>query len=365
MISEKDLSVIDLSVILISKNQAWNIARLIESVLAEISDLSSEITTEIVLVDSVSRDHTIEIARQYPVDIIRLHENQRLTAHKGRYAGYKHTRGSLILFLDGDMELCKGWLHNAFDEINCDKDTAAISGPWINLPLKPPQVHLSSGLPRNVSDRLALYNKSDISWAQSTDKTKQVSMIGGAGMYKRKILEQVGFYNVGFFSDEEPELCIRIRQAGYHILRTTHPIAYHYSEPLNLISTLWLRRRRNLFLGYGQIMRYHLGTRFFWPYLKERGFGCVPVVGVAIGLISLLWLLSGGSWIWFVLWISGIIVFILIDIIRKRSLYKSVYSMIKRLIMAEGTIRGFFKPANSENNVIKADVIQRAEKVSG
>jgi len=89
----------ELSVVLISKNQEWNTARLIESVLRETDSLPAR---EIVLVDWASTDHTTEIAARYPIAVLKLRPEQRLTAAAGRYVGYKRTRGGLVLFLDGD-----------------------------------------------------------------------------------------------------------------------------------------------------------------------------------------------------------------------------------------------------------------------
>ena len=68
---------VELSVVLITRNQDWNIARLVQSVMNEAAGLSYEI----VLVDSASTDRTVEIALNYPIRIVRLDENQRLTAH--------------------------------------------------------------------------------------------------------------------------------------------------------------------------------------------------------------------------------------------------------------------------------------------
>lgn len=351
----------DLSVVLISRNQEWNIARLLESVLEEVAEISSEV----VLVDSASTDRTLEIARNYPIDIIRLDENQRLTAHKGQYVGYQHTSRDLILFLDGDMELCHGWLEKGLEALNEDDGTAAISGRLINLPLEPPQLPASSEIPRAISNRLALYNKSDIDWSHPPGQSKSVAMIGGAGLYRRKVLEQVGGpFNPELYSDAEPELCIRIRHAGYQILRIEYPVAYHYTAPLEAISTMFGRRRRNLYLGYGQIMRHHFGTRLFWLYARERGFAFLPMLGITLGLISLLSYLLGGSWVWFGLWMLFLVLFIVFDAIRKRSLYQTAYSLIKRLIIVEGTIRGLFKPVAS-NIAIKSELIQRADNNPG
>ena len=81
---------IELSVVLISKNQAWNISRLIESVLQA---TSSFLSSEIILVDSNSTDETVEFASRYPISIVRLRPGQRLSPAAGRYIGYQRPRG--------------------------------------------------------------------------------------------------------------------------------------------------------------------------------------------------------------------------------------------------------------------------------
>src|SRR5205814_10040498 len=52
---------------------------------------------------------------------------------------------------------------------------------------------------------------------------KEVSRVsfvaGGAALYRRSVLEHVGTFNPYLFSDEEPELYIRIRHAGYQVLQ--------------------------------------------------------------------------------------------------------------------------------------------------
>ena|SRR5713226_363525 len=94
----------ELSVVLISKNQAWNISRLIESVLQATSSVPSK---EIILVDSASTDETVERASRYPISILRLQPGQRLSPAIGRFVGYKQTQGEYVLFLDGDTELVR------------------------------------------------------------------------------------------------------------------------------------------------------------------------------------------------------------------------------------------------------------------
>lgn len=332
------MCVIDLAVVLISRNQEWNIARLVESVIQETHSVPSR---EIVLVDSASTDRTIDVARSYPTNILRLRLDQPLTPAAGRYVGYQRTRGDLVLFLDGDMELYPGWLERAIRVIQNRPDVAAVTGRIIDLPKK-----------AALHDKPPL-NKMDL------DGITAVPFAGGAALYRRSVLEQVGTFNPYFFSDEEPELCLRIRHAGYHILQYDHPIAYHYTNPNGALSTLVGRWRRNLFLGYGQIIRSLLGNELLWPYLAERGYGCAPAVGLAIGLIAFLWSLMTQRWTWFGLWVLLVVAVVIGDACRKRSLYRAIYTLVHRMFIVDGTVRGLLsKSLDPTNYPGKVDVIK-------
>src|SRR5947207_107298 len=98
---------IQVSVVLITRNQAWNVGRLVKSVLSKASPFLS---IEVTLVDSASTDPTVSLACAYPINVVVLDEDQRLSAAAGRYVGYQQSSSSarFVLFLDGDMELHDG-----------------------------------------------------------------------------------------------------------------------------------------------------------------------------------------------------------------------------------------------------------------
>jgi glycosyltransferase involved in cell wall biosynthesis len=314
----------DLSVVLISRNQDWNTSRLIASVQGCLPDF---ISSEIVLVDSASTDRTIEIASAFPINILQLKPDQRLTPAAGRWAGTRFSSGELVLFLDGDMELCKGWLEQALPIMQSRPEVAVVSGPWINLPRTG-----QSEQERNAAG--ALFEESGYSPVGAN--------IGGAAMYRRSVLNQVGTFNPYLYSDEEPELSARIRHAGYSMLRLRHPIAYHYSDPGEAVSTLIHRWQRNLWLGMGQSIRYHLGDDLFWFYLRERGFGCTPALVLVAGGTSLVYALVARQWLFLMLWLLVVLMGLAGITLRKRSLYKTVYTLVQRLLVLDGTTRGFF-----------------------
>lgn len=328
---------VELTVILIARNQVWNVPRLVESVLEHTQAAASR---EIVLVDSASTDGTVEAAKEYPIGVIRLNAAQRLTAAAGRYVGCKHTSGQYVLFLDGDMELCAGWLEQALAVMKDDPQIGVLTGQVIDRPTSTPR-----------DDKYPISDKDGA--------LRDVLHGGGAAMYQRSVLEEVGMFTPYIYSDEEPELCVRIRHRGYRVVRIERPMALHYSDPSEAISTLFARWRRRLYLGAGQNLRQHAGTSVFWPYLRERGFGCIPLIGLAIGLVAAVFFILTGDIRPFMGWLLLLGAIILADTLRKRSLYRAIYSLTLRILIADGTLRGFFlSPLKPQDYLDNVEVVQ-------
>jgi glycosyltransferase involved in cell wall biosynthesis len=330
-----------LSVVLITKNQEWNVARLVESVLEECGVPPSEV----VLVDSASTDNTIPVAMGYPITLIRLLLPQRLTAAMGRYVGCMQSHGQYVLFLDGDMELCRGWLCRALEVMKRDARIASITGEIIDRPKATPR-----------GDRLTL--PAPVEPVMRVD----AKMVGGAALFRRSVLEEVGTFNPYLYGDEEPELCIRIRHRGYRVVKIVCPIAFHYTDPGEEISTLIARWRRNLLLGGGQNLRYLLGKKVFWMWFSERPRGIVPLLVLLIGVLALVPWVSNGHWGFF----AGLVAAVIIAAaVRKRSVYRACYSLLQRLLIVDGTVRGFFlKPLSPERHPVRFEVIKQHVDIS-
>src|SRR5205823_6133954 len=195
--------VTELSIVLITKNQAWNIPRLIGSVLQATSLFPSR---EIVLVDSNSTDETVKFAGRYPINVVRLRPGQRLSPAAGRYIGYKRTRGEFVLFLDGDMELLQGWLGQALLVMReIPKAGVMLSSKVIELPPSGPSAPSSQ--------------QKTILWSNPKEVSRVSFVVGGAALYRRSVLEHVGTFNPFLYSDEEPELYLRISHAAYQVLQ--------------------------------------------------------------------------------------------------------------------------------------------------
>jgi glycosyltransferase involved in cell wall biosynthesis len=327
----------EITVVIITKNQAWNIGRLLKSVVRETQDMSS---AEVVVVDSASVDTTVEIACEYAIRILRLHPNQHLGPAAGRFVGYRHTTKSPILFLDGDMEMYPQWLAKAMQMLIQNHELAAITGEYIQLP------------------RTAAADNKPATVNISPYEHVEPRHFGGAVLCRREVLDRVGCYNPYLCSDEEPDLCIRIRRAGYKIVMLRHPMVYEYTDPKSALGTKLARWRRNLYLGAGQNLRYHLGRPTFWPYVRERGYGLAPLLWLAIGALAL-GLFITGRWSLLAAWGAVTSAVLISDMARRRSVYTTLASVLERLLIAESTVRGFVRrPLPPESYSGRHDVIK-------
>ena len=311
--------------VLIARNQERTIGRLIESVLRETAAFSPR---EVILVDSASSDRTVEIALDHRIGVLGLPEREWLCPAAGRYAGFAWTTGGSVLFLDGDMELCAGWLAAALQFLERLPRVAAVAGRVIDADAG------TDALP--VDPLRPLRFGSESAW--------EIPHPGGAALYRRAVLEEVGSFNPHLRSDEEPELAFRLRERGYQIIALNRPSVVHYQPVASGAAALLARRQRGLFVGHGQVARLLLGHSSLRLFLRERGYFLVPLAAGTAGALAgfrslatrkMRWI---GGWALLVAGVLGAVA------VRRRSIKATALASLNRLLFLEGFVRGVLKP---------------------
>ena len=113
---------VKVSIIIKTLNEEENIRRAIKSSLAAIEGRG-----EVVVADSASTDHTIEIAKEFPITITQIKNPAERCCGVGPQLGYQHCSGEYIYILDGDMELKAAFLKRA---IEISRQRAQCSWSW-------------------------------------------------------------------------------------------------------------------------------------------------------------------------------------------------------------------------------------------
>ena len=166
-----------------------------------------------VYVDSGSTDGSVTLARSLGADVVELDLSIPFTAARARNEGAarlvaNHPEIDFIQFVDGDCELNATWITTALIEMTAKPQAAVICGRR-----------------RERFPDATVYNKlCDLEWNTPIGKAKSS---GGDALIRRSAFEQVGGYNPSVIAGEEPEMCVRLRAAGWEIWRVDAEMTLH------------------------------------------------------------------------------------------------------------------------------------------
>ena len=209
-------------VVVIGRNEGERLERSLRSVGADFHRL--------LYVDSGSTDGSAELARRLASEVVTLDDSVPFTAARARNAGVKRLLeldGSLELvqFVDGDCELEAGWLERARAALAADPGLVAACG---RLRERRPDASLYARL-------------SQMEWNRPTGETLTC---GGIAMFRVAALNAVEGFNPSMIAGEEPELCYRLRRAGWRIKRLDAAMAIHDGDMMRF-RQWWLRTVRS------------------------------------------------------------------------------------------------------------------------
>jgi GT2 family glycosyltransferase len=247
-----------------------------------------------VYVDSVSVDGSVDYARSRGFEIVELDTSAPLSAGRARNAGIDLLTSTsddswgtqprvvieFVLVIDGDCQLVPGFLEAALELMN-----------------REPQVAVVCGRRRERDREASSYNRlCDMEWDTPVGLT---DACGGDALLRVSALERVGFYDPSIIAGEEPELCWRLRRAGWNVRRidcemTTHDAAMtRFSE--------WWRRAVRAGYAYADLYARH---RYWGREVRSILFYglLVPILAITTSRLLLalgpMWLLMYAMLYW-------------------------------------------------------------------
>jgi GT2 family glycosyltransferase len=215
-------------------NEGKNIAATLASVLLACRGLDAEV----VLADSLSSDNTTALASAYPVRVVQLTLAQERCCGIGPQLGFQHARGEFIYLMDGDMQLCTGFLSQALSFMQHHTEVAGVGG-------RVRELNGDSLEYRARNEQLA-----------SHQRPGAVDRLDGGGLYRRRAIESVGYFsNRNLHSYEEFELALRLRQAGWTLWRLADDAVTHQGHDAPPYELLLRRWRSGYICGLGELLR--------------------------------------------------------------------------------------------------------------
>ena len=304
------------SIIIKAFNEERCIERCIKSALNALKGLKGEV----ILIDSKSNDKTVELAKRYPIKIVQLNNEKERRCGIGPQIGFLCSKGDYIYILDGDMELDKNFIKKVLPYFNNNK-IAGIGGNIIE----------------KSKENLVFQVRSRY---HQVKKITEVNQLGMGGLYKRKAIEDIGYFsNPYFFAYEEYDIGAKLTSKGYKMLRIPKKMVKHYGDETTSFETLEEKWKSKYLFGSGQYLRISIKDHHFLKTFNELKIYIFSILWLLFGLISII------SLIWFYnLFITYIIftsIILFLLLIRKKSFKKLVFSISSWNLQSLGMFRGF------------------------
>jgi GT2 family glycosyltransferase len=195
----------DVGVVVIGRNEGARLERCLTSLLGTAS--------KIVYVDSGSTDGSVPMAQGLGVEVVALDMTQPFTAARARNAGFQCLQQALpdmlyVQFVDGDCEVVAGWMLKAQAFLD-----------------EHPAVAVVCGRRRERFPQRSIYNLlCDLEWDTPIGEAKAC---GGDALMRADAFAAMSGFRSELIAGEEPELCVRLRAAGWKVWRLDAEMTLH------------------------------------------------------------------------------------------------------------------------------------------
>jgi len=223
--SEEQSAPLTVGVVVIGRNEGCRLSKCLDSM--------TPLMDRLVYVDSGSTDRSVVMARNKSKAVVELDNSAPFTAARARNEGFRRLRQFAVelpyaQFVDGDCEIVPGWLGAAAAFLDAHREVAVVCGR----------------LRERHPDRSVYNMLCDIEWDTPVGQARSC---GGNAMVRAEAFESIGGFRTDLIAGEEPELCVRLRSAGWTIWRLDREMALHDAAIIRF-GQWWKRSKR---AGYG------------------------------------------------------------------------------------------------------------------
>lgn len=237
----------------------------------------------IVYVDSGSTDGSAAAALAAGAEVVALDMGRPFTAARARSEGVAALEAAApgldgVLFIDGDCELEPGFLATAEAFLAGHADVAVVCGRR-----------------RERFPEASPYNRLiDREWHTPIGEAQAC---GGDALYRLAAYRAVGGFDPAMLAGEEPELCARLRAAGWRVMRIDAPMTIH-DAAMHRFGQWWNRAIRS---GMGYVQAWRATRSEGAPGLYRSQIVRATLWAGALPLVSLGLALAVSPW-WLLLW---------------------------------------------------------------
>jgi GT2 family glycosyltransferase len=210
-----------IGVVAIGRNEGERLRACLESVVG--------VASKVVYVDSGSTDASVDMAEGMGVDVVALDLSTPFTAARARNEGFRRLCElapgiAHVQFVDGDCEVAASWLRRAVEFLDANREVAVVCGRRRE----------------RYPDRSVYNLLCDMEWDTPVGEAKSC---GGDALMRVDAFERVGGFRANLIAGEEPELCVRLRAAGWRVWRLDAEMTLH-DAAMSRFGQWWKRTLR-------------------------------------------------------------------------------------------------------------------------
>lgn len=332
------------SIIIKAFNEERHIAAAIESALAAVAGLDGEV----IVADGASTDRTVEIAKQYPVKIVRLNNPHDRSCGAGGQLGFQYSTGSYVCLMDGDMRLDPNFLAAGIPFLERNPTVGGVGGAVVDRDTS--NMEYAQRARRYDPDR----------------RPGPVSRLNASGLYRRSAIDSVGYAtDRNLHGGEELEFAARLHARGWSLARLDYHAVDHYGRVGNpFLLVLRRMKSRNAF-GPGELVRAAVGQpHFLYVARQDRNSMLCALVFCWWACLVALAVLGSGVWAALGLVALGLLPFAVMTA-RWRSLRYALYTVAVWNSQALCFLPGFFRPRMPPAGWLDSTVVQDPLGVPG
>ncbi len=268
----------DITIVIISKNEAKNIHRTLYAAF----NINTKYKYEVLLIDSNSEDETLHIACAFnTLKCYKLDKSWPQTAAMGRYTGALKASGEYIVFIDGDMEINSNWVDTGVNFLKEHPDISVVFGEMKEI---------RKDQANNILEILA-------------DRKISKGRFGGSFIISRTDLMAVNNFDYKLKVHEEVDLYYRLKEMGKKYCKIPAEMCTHHTLHPMILAEISRRLKNGYYRGYGLFVRKYFLNGRLDIVMKEMGFclsfGALQVITIIVlpylnpilcGLVGFIWL---------------------------------------------------------------------------
>ncbi|OEC35129.1 Glycosyltransferase, GT2 family [Pseudomonas cuatrocienegasensis] len=256
-------------VVVIGRNEGGRLERCLASLLGT--------ADKVVYVDSGSTDGSVQMAQGLGVEVVALDMRLPFTAARARNEGFQCLQRLLpeieyVQFVDGDCEVAADWLAKAQAFLQ-----------------EHPSVAVVCGRRRERFPQRSIYNYlCDLEWDTPIGEAKAC---GGDALMRADAFTAEAGFRADLIAGEEPELCVRLRAAGWKVWRLDAEMTLH-DAAMTSFGQWWRRTLRGGHAFAEGAFLHGASPERHWLRESRRAWlwGLGIPVGVVLACLILGWL---------------------------------------------------------------------------